>query len=677
MTVSSPPLVLTTPLTTRERLLAATGYLALAVSVTWPLVTRLSTALPGNPTGDTGVYIWNLWIFRHELLRHAHWPFITAHIFALTNGTDLTVHNYTVFADILAFPLIGQVGLVAAFNLVNILLVVLSGYSAFLLIRRLVTSAAAAWIGGALFLTSPFLIARGTAHYSLVAAAPLPLFLLWTLRALASRRARDAAVAGAVMGWAGYCDVYYTIHCLLIGAFVVACHQWSIQRTAPATDSPSHTTRRVIDGLLTVGAVVVGFRLWHGEFSAAWRGVAISLRTLYTPVLCMGTLGLVRIQHAHRWRLDARATALPWRVMATGAATALAAAALLLSPIVIGLTRRLLDGRMPSPPVNWRSSPPGMDVMDFLIPNPNHPWFGGMGMQWIATRGPLGFPEFVGSVSLVALLVIAWACWRIRGAVPTFWIGLTAVFTLLSLGPFVKIASFNTYIPGPWALLRYVPIIGLARSPTRFAVVTALGVSVMLAFALSAIRQRWPAQWRLIATAVCILLCGELIPAPRPLFDATVPGVYSIIRNSPDESRRLLELPTGVRDGTSSIGDFNASAQYFQTVHRKPLMGGYQSRVSEWRKRAEMQLPVSAALFTLSQRNVLPPDLANRARASGELFIDRACLGWVVIDRQRASAALRTFAIETLDLIKVTEDPSRELFVPAHAPAARPCRPVD
>lgn len=657
----------------RERTLAAIGFGVLAMIVTWPLAAHLSTALPGDPTGDTGVYLWNQWIFRHELLQHAQWPFVTNHIFALTNGTELSVHNYTVFADLLALPLIGRVGLVAAFNLVDMFLIALSGYSAFLLCRRLISSGGIAWISGAVFMTSPFLIARGTAHYSLVAAAPLPLFILCVSRALASRRTRDAMLAGAVMGWAGYCDAYYTIHCVLMGTVMLAHHQWSVRTVA--VESPRRLALRVNEALLLAGVTVIGFRLWHGEFTAVWLNHPVSLRTLYTPVLCVGALGVTRLQFARRLQFAPRPAAIRFTTLLKGIAVAGVAAGVMLAPIVVGLGRRVFAGRMPSPEINWRSSPPGMDVVDLLVPNPNNPWFGGVPMHWIMSRGPLAYPEFVGSLSLVALVVIALTWWRVRDAIPRFWIAFTAVFASLALGPFVNVASINTFVPGPWALLRYVPIIGLARSPTRFAVVAALGVSVLLAYALTAVRAKVTTHWRFVAPVIGVALAFELLPAPRQLFDASVPAVYSTIRGSADESLRLLELPSGVRDGTSSIGDFNASAQYYQTIHRKPLVGGYQSRVSEWRKRAEMQVPVLAALFTLSQRTELTPQLAQRARASREVFVDQACIGYVVIDRRRASPALRALAIDLLDLVKIGDDPSRELFVPAHTPVARPCRP--
>src|SRR6266511_2372992 len=135
-------------------LLAACGYAILACILTWPLPLHLQTHLLGSPGGDTGVYVWNLWIFRHESLRH-----------------------YAPVAGLLGLPLIAGLGVVGAFNVVLLIFVASSGLATFVLARRLGLTPAAAWIAGAVFLASPVLVARETAHLSLVAAAPLPLFL--------------------------------------------------------------------------------------------------------------------------------------------------------------------------------------------------------------------------------------------------------------------------------------------------------------------------------------------------------------------------------------------------------------------------------------------------------------------------------------------------------------------
>ena len=133
------------------------------------------------------MYVWNLWIFRHEILRHAHLPFSTEHVFAFSGGADFSLHNYTPIAGLLGMPFIAGLGVVGAFNLVLLFFICSSGLATFLLARRLGLGPVAAWIAGAAFMASPVLTGRQT-RISVVTAAPLPLFLWALLRTLDSQR---------------------------------------------------------------------------------------------------------------------------------------------------------------------------------------------------------------------------------------------------------------------------------------------------------------------------------------------------------------------------------------------------------------------------------------------------------------------------------------------------------
>ena len=161
------------------------------------------------------------------------------------------------------------------------------------------------------------------------------------------------------------------------------------------------------------------------------------------------------------------------------------------------------------------------------------------------------------ALSLVALAVIGCAVWRARYRPRAGWIWLTAGFAALSLGPFIYIAGVNTYVPGPWALLRYVPLVGSARTPTRFAVVAALGVSILFAGALAALGKRFP-QHR---ARMC---SGGGCPAFSDCFRhhgrCSRPGFRRSIGRSPKirVPCEYLQLPFGIRDGTLSAGNFSA-----------------------------------------------------------------------------------------------------------------------
>jgi hypothetical protein len=517
------------------------------------------------------------------------------------------------------------------------------------------------------------LIACGTAHFSLAAAAPLPLFLLFVLRALDNGRARDAVLAGAMMGIAGYCDVYYTIYCLLMGAFLVAHHVWTIVPASGTVPVSRQRLLRAVHVVLVAGAAAIAWRLVHGEAVFALFGRTVSFRTLYTPVLVLTVLLLVRQQLIWRLRLRRRPESRRTAGLAGLMVAAGAGAAIVLAPVIIGLIEQLMTGSFPSAPLNWRSSPPGLDVVDLFVLNPNHPWLGGPGLQWIRRHGPLAYPEFVGSLPLTALAVIALALKRDPRSIPRVWIAFTVAFALLSLGPFVHVFGLNTYVPGPWWILRAVPIVNLARSPSRIVMVAALGVALMFGYALAALRQQWPSRGALVSAVASCLLAFELLPVPRPLFDASVPAVYDVIRRDKNPDVLVLELPGGVRDGTSSIGDFSASAQYFQTRHEKPLIGGYQSRVSDRDKRVILESPVLAALFSLSAGQAVRPELAANAWNARRRFLRRSCLGYVVFESARTSPELRDFAVRLLDLRPVADAGGRALFAPASRTADEPC----
>ncbi|HEY8550434.1 MAG TPA: hypothetical protein VIL35_10795 [Vicinamibacterales bacterium] len=144
---------------------------------------------------------------------------------------NLSLHNYTTFANLLAWPLTPITGLVAAFNIVLLVNVALSGWAAFLLARELTGRTAESWIAGALFALSPVLVARSVGHFSLVAAAPLPIFLLLLRRASHTRALRHAIGLGAVIAWAACCDAYYGVFCLAMGGMMLLAQLVRVHRS--------------------------------------------------------------------------------------------------------------------------------------------------------------------------------------------------------------------------------------------------------------------------------------------------------------------------------------------------------------------------------------------------------------------------------------------------------------
>ena len=68
-------------------------------------------------------------------------------------------------------------------------------------------------------------------------------------------------------------------------------------------------------------------------------------------------------------------------------------------------------------------------------------------------------------------------------------------------------------------------------------------------------------------------------------------------------------------------------------------------------------------------------NLRTAAREGRDSFLRRSCVGFVIIDKARASDELRSFAVETLRLTRVHEDAKYALFTPVDPPPCVPMRP--
>jgi hypothetical protein len=643
----------------RPHACALLGYVVLALVFAWPLPLHLATHLTGSPDGDTGVYVWNQWVFHHEVLTHHTSPYYTDRIFSMTGRADLSLHNYTVLGNLLALPLIGLFGVVATFNLIYLFVTVLSGYAMFLLARAIKTGADfEAWLAGVMFAWSPMLVTRGAGHFSLVAAAPLPLFVLLLMRAHRHRRLRDAAWLGLIVALAFGADVYYAVYCVILAAAYATWHVASVKRRPEAGRGRQAGWWAVDVMILSVGGLVLALLITGGWVITLFQR-QISIRELYTPVLALTILITFRVAS----RYQAIGVSTDRTALLRTALLALFAgliAAILLSPLLSALWLRIADGRFVSPPIYWRSSPAGVDLLAFVIPNPNHPLAPAAWRVWLSGRFD-GYLESVASIPLSAVLVL-YLAWRRGWRAPRMWVALGLAFTLLALGPFIHIGDFNTHVPGPWALLRYVPVISLARNPARIAVLITLVLAVLFALALSFLREtRTTRTWvRWSITAIVIL---ELLPVPRPLYSARVPAIYDRVAADPHDVR-VLQLPFGVRDGTSSFGNYTARTQYFQTRHGKPLLGGVLSRISEGRVKAIRSYPILDAFIRLSEGKPLQPGAAELLVAHTPEFLARANIGYVVIDHTLVSPALVDFAIRTLDLEELGSDGQFVLYRP-------------
>ena len=394
-------------------------------------------------------------------------------------------------------------------------------------------------------------------------------------------------------------------------------------------------------------------------------GISVSFRRLYTPVLMLTLMIGVRVWMAVIVRPRV-VSLLPILSHAPTAAVGLLVCVAILSPLLSATASSFGERNWISPQVWWRNSAPGVDLLAFFAPNPLHPLFGRLSFDWV-TALPGGFNENVASLPWVALATILgavlWAGFRpLKG-----WVIFTCAFALLALGPFIVVAQQLTYIPTPWALLRYLPIVGAARMPTRLTIIVMIGVSMLLTMALRHLRtkSRHP---QLLAAGIGALLLFEILPAPRTLYSAEVPAVYRFVAADP-RPIRVLSLPFGLRDGLSSRGNYSSSSQFYQTFHEKRLVGGYISRLpggSVERYRRNLTLRV---LLRLSEGTQVEPELYTSALEESERNLRRLQIGYVIVDPALCSPELVAFAQRAFQMTLVTKEGGLELYRTPMAPA--------
>jgi hypothetical protein len=242
------------------------------------------------------------------------------------------------------------------------------------------------------------------------------------------------------------------------------------------------------------------------------------------------------------------------------------------------------------------------------------------------------------------------------------WTVIGLVFFVWALGPHLMAFGINTGMILPEALLRYVPIAANARIPGRAIVVTYLALAVLGAITA--------AEWRrgsrhalLILAGVSLVLAADYLPAPFPLTALDRPGIYETLRDRPERGA-VCELPLGIRDGFGEHGSFDDRVLFYQTIHRRPLVGGFVARLPRAVTAAYEDDPLLAGLLRLSERERAVD--AARPLPDRQLAGDRlreTGIAFVVLNRSTASPSLAAYVERVLPLVRIAEEGERSLYL--------------
>jgi len=232
-------------------------------------------------------------------------------------------------------------------------------------------------------------------------------------------------------------------------------------------------------------------------------------------------------------------------------------AGLMLSPLILPMLWEMSRYRFMFAPTE-HASLLSADLLAFFIPSEFHPLWG----KWVGKIAG----HFTASLSErtvsfgYAPLILALMAWKAKERV-SLWLIVGLSFVLLALGPYLHIMGKTIPLPLPYAFLRPIPIVAMARSVSRFSLMATLSLAMMAALGAKTMGSRL-----LLLFMALILL--EYWPSPYPFSPPDTPNFYQKLAQEPGQFA-ILNLPMNWDRPRYLL---------YQTVHGKPLVSGYISR---------------------------------------------------------------------------------------------------
>ncbi|MGD9374376.1 MAG: hypothetical protein PVJ23_01220 [Anaerolineae bacterium] len=207
------------------------------------------------------------------------------------------------------------------------------------------------------------------------------------------------------------------------------------------------------------------------------------------------------------------------------------------------------------------------DLLAYVLPPQQHPLFGSWTAGTYASFAVNNqYWAYFGLVPLALVLLVVIV--RPRQALP--WLLTALFFFVLALGPILRFnGSLYPEIKLPYGLASdFFSLIGF-NWPNRFNLGLMAAASVLVGLACAYLATRFHRSWLLAVPAALILVEYVVVPQ-RTIFAPPDSEFYHHIA-ADGEEYALVDLPL-----TRSDGEVH---RYFQTIHTKPIVGGWDHRV--------------------------------------------------------------------------------------------------
>jgi hypothetical protein len=524
-------------------------YFALSLGLYWPLLTRLSSAIPGDP-GDpllNTLILW--WNAQHLPWSAGYWdaPFFAPapNILALSETLLGLTWLTTPLQWLGAAPLV-------AYNVMFLLTPVMNGATSYALCRHLTGRRDAALVGSIYFTLAPYR-AEQVSHLQTEAAFFMPLGLLALHRFWESSRRRWLVALALCTFLNGCISGYHLLYFAIPLGLVLA---W-LSVSAPDWKKATAVGLAIAAALAAMAPVLVVYARVH----AAW-GLKRGLEEMAIFSADVASF------------MSGASTLLLWRVphLVSKPEGAVYPGVVMLALLGIGWLEAALH------PVRAAASirpPRSLALLRSVLLAVSAVGCLAAAATWLA--GPLAFhlgplPISISQMhkplglALNALFVFAatspdlWQRAR-AGSLPGLYLTLFLLATILMLGPDGEFFGHRVWYKAPFAWLVELPGFNSVRVPARMAVIQILAASILCAFVVTRLAPRPGRRGTLLAAGLSAVLAADgwfsvnIVAAPPP------PPVAL-------GADLVLELPT--RGWAEDV-----AAMYRGMAHGRPVVNGY------------------------------------------------------------------------------------------------------
>lgn len=197
-----------------REILPLLSYLFVALLMVYPVASADSVI----GTNESLAYIWFLSWIRRSLLSGT-WPFFTNAIYYPTGGS-LLLNAASPMSAVFAIPILPLAGnWIATYNVLTVLSLALSGYSAHRLSLYMTHDLYGAYLAGVLFAFNPFMLGHALGHLALISAYGIPLYVLYLMKTVDGKTGTNSLYAAIALVLVTYAGCYqYLIFCVLFTA---------------------------------------------------------------------------------------------------------------------------------------------------------------------------------------------------------------------------------------------------------------------------------------------------------------------------------------------------------------------------------------------------------------------------------------------------------------------------